>query len=75
MRDKYGSDLAVVIPFLNKVARKVKVDFPGREVYVHTFSYHKTSAALTYIDETVMCEPNVTIMFAPIRARRAKAIQ
>lgn len=68
MRDKYGSDLAVIIPVLNKVAKKIKVDFPDREVYVHTFSYHKTSAALTYMDETVMCEPNVTIMFAPIRA-------
>ncbi len=68
MNQKYGSDLAVLIPYLNKVAKKLKVDFPDRELYVHTFSYHKTSSPLTYIDEAVMCEPNVTIMFAPIRA-------
>lgn len=65
---KYGSNLAVIIKFCNKAARKVKEDFPNRDLYVHTFSYHETSSAITFIDDEVMCEPNVTVMLAPIRA-------
>ncbi|MGI6713588.1 MAG: DUF4838 domain-containing protein [Bacilli bacterium] len=69
-KNKYGSDVAVLIKFVNKVARDVKKDpdLMHRDFYIKTFSYHKTSAALTFIDEEVMCEDNVSIMFAPIRA-------
>lgn len=65
---KYGSNLAIMIKFCNKAAKRVKEDYPDRDLYVHTFSYHETSSAITYIDDEVICEPNVTVMFAPIRA-------
>jgi len=64
---KYGSNIAVVIKLMNKVAAKVKEDFPNREINVHSFSYHETAGALTYIDDSVMCADNVSIMYAPIR--------
>ena len=67
-KERYGSNLGVMIQFVNKVARKVKEDYPNRDLYIQTFSYHETSSAITAHFDEVMCEPNVTVMFAPIRA-------
>jgi hypothetical protein len=62
----------VIVKFCNKVAKKLQEDYPNRELYVHTFSYHETAAPVTAYFEELTCEPNVTIMLAPIRANYTK---
>lgn len=55
--ERDGNYSAVLIEFVNKVARKVKESFP--KVYVHTFAYHNTEDP----PKTVVPEDNVIVQF------------
>jgi hypothetical protein len=81
-RDKYdGCNSAILIQFVNDVAielnKWVSEVYPGNEVNVTIFAYYKTEAApvvqnadgsYSPIDETVDCNKNVAILYAPIYA-------
>lgn len=81
MREKYGTDAASYIKFINIVAKDVKEwlaeEQPGREVKIAIFAYMKTEEAPvtqdadgTYrpIDDSVVLEDNVVCLYAPINA-------
>ena len=55
--ERDGNYSAVLIEFVNKVARKVKEQFPN--VFVHTFAYHNTEEP----PKTVIPEDNVIVQF------------
>ncbi len=77
---KYGTNSAVLVQGINKIARKLKAwlneNQPGRVVYVTTFAYtstanpavkfDQTSGKYLPIDDSVMCDDNVAIRIAPI---------
>ena len=69
---RYGSNLAVIVKFVNLIADKVKRDYPNRNLFVHTFSYHQTTDAIINHFDEVKCRDNVTVMFAPIRGNFTK---
>ena len=52
-----GSYAAVLLQFVNKVARRIKEKFP--DVYVHTFAYHFTEKP----PKTVVPDDNVIVQF------------
>ncbi len=52
-----GSYAAVLLQFVNRVARKIKEKFP--DVYVHTFAYHFTEEP----PKTVVPDENVIVQF------------
>lgn len=79
--DKYGTDAAVTIPFLNRVQAAVDAWFaenrPGEqptmclmfayyETVIPPTKWNETTQAWEPIDETMIINPNSGIMFAPI---------
>lgn len=78
-KEDYGTDSAVLIKGLNFVAKKLQEyideNEPGREVYISTFAYNKTTNAPVkkdangnYIpfDDSVKAEPNIVVRVAPV---------
>lgn len=81
LKDKYGTDAASYIMFLNDVAEKIEqwlnAEHNGREVLITMFAYQKTEDAPvkknadgTYspIDDNVVLRKNTAVMYAPVDA-------
>ncbi|MDE6373978.1 MAG: DUF4838 domain-containing protein, partial [Clostridia bacterium] len=64
--NKYGSNSAAVINFINDVADKLKVDYP--HVRLLFFAYNKTEPAPNTVDAYTKCRDNVAVFYAPIKA-------
>ena len=78
---KYGTDSAVYIKFINKLAVAIKewvnINAPGRPVRIGMFAYQKTIDApvkrdangkYVAIDDEVYLEDNVALFYAPVYA-------
>lgn len=82
LKDKYGTNAAEMIIFLNSVAEEIEawlaVEDPTRDVTLVMFAYHKTEDAparfdealqkYVPIDEDVILRDNVAVLYAPIFA-------
>lgn len=82
LKSKYGVNAASNIQFINVVAKKVRAwlaeAHPDREITIVIFAYHQVEDAPARlnaetgeyepIDETVVLEDNVAVMYAPIFA-------
>ena len=80
LKEQYGTDAGAVVRFINPVAEQLQAwleeTYPGHPVYITIFAYYATENAPvkevdgTYvaIDETVIPEDNVMILYAPITA-------
>ena len=79
--NKYGTNAATSIMFINDVADRVKAwldkERGGREVIISLFAYQATEQApavkdkdgkYVAIDEKVVCRDNVAVLYAPIYA-------
>ncbi|HKL60848.1 MAG TPA: DUF4838 domain-containing protein [Acholeplasma sp.] len=80
LKEKYGTNAAEMIIFLNSVAEEIEtwlaVEEPGREVTLVMFAYHKTEDAparfdealqkYVPIDDEVILRDNVAVLYAPI---------
>lgn len=79
LREKYGTDAASNIMFVNDVAEKIEKwldeEHNGREVTIATFAYYRTvtppakkqaDGTWKAIDENVIARDNVTILYAPL---------
>lgn len=64
--NKYGSNSAAVIMFINDIADKLKIDYP--HVRLLFFAYNCTEAAPNAVDENTKCRDNVAVYYAPIKA-------
>ncbi|RAZ94203.1 hypothetical protein DK853_36365, partial [Klebsiella oxytoca] len=62
--DKYGSNSAAVIMFINALADKLKVDYPN--VRLLFFAYNRTEQAPNTVDANTRCRDNVAVYYAPI---------
>ena len=79
-REKYGTDAAVAIKFLNACAREIKkwlnAECGGRKVIFSMFAYQSTEEApvktvngkYVPIDDSVVMDDNVMIFYAPASA-------
>jgi len=80
-REYYGTDAAVYIKFVNRVARLVQEwlprEFPNREVTIVIFAYHRVvnapvrqeaDGSFVPISPEVVLESNVALLYAPIFA-------
>ncbi|MBO5277241.1 MAG: DUF4838 domain-containing protein [Clostridia bacterium] len=77
---KYGTDSAVYIKFVNKVAEQIeawaKEAYPGREILIAMFAYQKTEEAPVVqtengyapADDSVRLRDNVALFYCPIYA-------
>lgn len=77
---RYGTDSAVYIKFVNRVADEVAAwaaeEFPGREIKIAMFAYQKTEEAPVVetkdgyapIDESLRLHKNVALFYCPIYA-------
>lgn len=69
--NKYSSNAAVVIKFLNDVTNVIDTWMAGegsehsREYLISFIAYQKTLAAPKLIDDSVKCGKNVVVMFCP----------
>lgn len=73
-KDKYGTDAAVVIQFLNPVAKKVQEwldeTWSGHSLDIAFFAYYTTEKApVTASGETLEVEDNVAVFYAPIQGQ------
>ena len=81
LRNKYGTDAASVILFVNKVSDAIAQYFSdrhiNRQIDILFFAYHKTTYAPVTknssgqwvpIDSDVVCRDNVCVFYAPISA-------
>ncbi len=66
LSDKYGSNSAAVIMFINALADKLKVDYPN--VRLLFFAYNRTEQAPNTVDANTRCRDNVAVYYAPIKA-------
>lgn len=64
--NKYQSNSAAVIMFINDVADKLKADYP--HVRLLFFAYNRTEQAPNTLDEYTKCRDNVAVFYAPIQA-------
>ncbi len=80
-KEKYGTDAAIYIQFVNLVAKDLKqwldTEMGGRQIDICIFAYHRTEDAPTRevssgvyepIDESVKAADNVQVLYAPINA-------
>ena len=81
-KEKYGTESAVYIQFMNVVARDIKAwlqttDTPNREVTILMFAYARSTTApvksdgkggYEEIDKSVILDDNVGLYFAPVEA-------
>lgn len=80
---KYGTHAAAVIQFVNKLRRKLDpwCEETGRNIVLSFFAYLQTEDApvklengkYVPIDETVVCDDGVGVMYAPIGADYSKS--
>ncbi len=80
MKDKYGTNAAAVIHFLNPIADRISQymndNWNGRSLDIVFFAYSKTEDApvklvdgeYKAIDDTVICRDNLAVFYAPIYA-------
>lgn len=86
--DKYGTDAANNIMFINDVAERIEnwlnTERGGRKVLITMFAYFKTINAPviknqdgTYspIDEKVICRDNVAVLYAPVYAQLTSGLE
>ena len=78
--NKYGTNSAVYILFMNRIAEDVtkwvEENYPGREVLLAMFAYHQTEEAPVIkkggkyvpVDEKLRLHENVALFYAPIYA-------
>ncbi|MGN1077665.1 MAG: DUF4838 domain-containing protein [Candidatus Gallimonas sp.] len=79
LRAYYGTDAASNIIFVNAVAEKIeqwlKESYPGRDLTIATFAYHRSENPPAVkdadgkwhpIDQKVVARDNVTILYAPL---------
>lgn len=64
--NKYQSNSAAVIMFINDIADKLKADYP--HVRLLFFAYNRTEQAPNKVDEYTKCRDNVAVFYAPIQA-------
>ncbi len=80
-KDRYGTDSAAMILFMNECARRIKVwnneVCPERNIYLYMFAYHSTTDAPAHKDangnwvandESLIFEDNLLVQYAPIAA-------
>ncbi len=66
MFNRYGSNSAAVIMFINELADKLKAEHP--HVKLLFFAYNRTEQAPNVVDENTKCRDNVAVYYAPILA-------
>lgn len=66
-KEKYGSDSAAVIKFCNSVSKEIQAWFKeqgvDRKLNIAMFAYGATRMPPTYVDEDVMMDDNVSLLF------------
>ncbi|MBQ9482331.1 MAG: DUF4838 domain-containing protein [Clostridia bacterium] len=79
LKNKYGTDSASLIMFMNDVVPKVEawkeVNYPEKDVTYSIFAYQRTLNApakknadgtFSPIDQNVVCHPKMSILYAPL---------
>lgn len=87
LHDKYGTDAATDIMFINDVAEKIEKwlneERGGRKILITLFAYQKTEQAPVFmnsdgtyfaIDDNVKCRDNVAVLYAPVYAQHTAGL-